>query len=82
MISQAFQKYVMIQLTSPNKTLSLGFQGLVEPKRDNHQGHTPKDVKNYVSGQLEMNQSNPKCRAYRQHFRGKISATLRFVEVF
>ena len=41
-ISQAFQKLVMIQLTSPNKTLSLGFQGQVEPKRDNHQGHTPK----------------------------------------
>ena len=41
-ISQAFQKYVMIQLTSPNKTLSLGFRSLVEPKRDNHQDHTPK----------------------------------------
>ena len=41
-ISQAFQKYVMIQLTGPNKTLSLGFRGQVEPKRDNHQGHTPK----------------------------------------
>ena len=40
-ISPAFQKYVMIQLTSPNKTLSLGFRGQVEPKRDNHQGHTP-----------------------------------------
>ena len=41
-ISPAFQKYVMIQLTSPNKTLSLGFRGQVEPKRDNHQDHTPK----------------------------------------
>ena len=41
-ISQAFQKLVMIQLTSPNKTLSLGFRGQVEPKRDNHQDHTPK----------------------------------------